>query len=291
MLDLIKKYLDDLRIRGRSDLTIKNYGLHLRTFASWCNQTDTDYLHLTPHQAKKYRNALYAAGLSPSSINVMVGTVRGFYDFLVQEEKVLGNPILKGLHVQQKPVYPKPLTEQQQRIIKDILDSKPEHIRLAFRVMFVTGIRVGEAARLKPEDISIQQQRVVLTVHHAKGDKSRMVPVTDPEVARELLDYTKTVPEGEPLFRVSKRTLQGHAENIKKRTGIPFTVHRTRHTFATNLLAAGVRLDVIQRVMGHSDISTTRRYAETSTRDILAIAEPIKPDLMMQTAATKPANS
>ncbi len=208
----------------------------------------------------------------------MIGTVRGFYDFLVQEEKIFGNPVLKSLHVQQKPTYPKPLTEDQQRIIKNILDSKPEHIRLAFRIMLTTGIRVGEAARLTGQDIGIQQKRVVLSVRHAKRDKSRMVPVTDPEVARELLDYMKSVPEGEPLFRVSKRTLQGHAQNIARRSGIPFTAHQTRHTFATALLAKGIRLDVIQRVMGHADISTTRRYAETSTRDILTIAEPIELD-------------
>jgi integrase len=82
----------------------------------------------------------------------------------------------------------------------------------------------------------------------------------------------KEVPDEEPLFRVAKRTLQGHAERIKKNTGINFYSHRARHTFATNLLAKDTRLDVIQRVMGHADISTTRKYAETLNQDILSIA-------------------
>jgi alanyl-tRNA synthetase len=59
------------------------------------------------------------------------------------------------------------------------------------------------------------------------------------------------------------------------RTGIQFYPHRLRHTFATELLAKDTRLDVIQRVMGHADISTTRKYAETQNQDILNIAEPV----------------
>lgn len=49
-----------------------------------------------------------------------------------------------------------------------------------------------------------------------------------------------------------------------------------RHTFATELLSKDTRLDVIQRVMGHADISTTGKYAETLNRDILDIVEPIR---------------
>ena len=57
-----------------------------------------------------------------------------------------------------------------------------------------------------------------------------------------------------------------------------FYSHRARHTFATTLLAQDTRLDIIQRVMGHADISTTRKYAETLNQDILSIAEPINID-------------
>ena len=99
--------------------------------------------------------------------------------------------------------------------------------------------------------------------------------MVDAATAQELYEYIKDVPDGEPVFRVSRRTLQDHARRIQKRTGIHFYAHRLRHTFATELLAKDTRLDVIQRVMGHADISTTRKYAETLNQDILNIAEPI----------------
>ncbi|MGI6569876.1 MAG: tyrosine-type recombinase/integrase [Caldicoprobacterales bacterium] len=289
MLTTIKDFLLDLEIKGRADNTITNYDLHLRTYYSWCMQTGTDYLKITPRQAKHYRDALYAAGLSGKSINTMMGTLRTFYEYLMEEEQVQGNPILKNLRVREEPKFPAPLNDEEQHILQETLESKEQHINLAFQTMLTTGIRVGEAAKLTRKDIWLDNNRVVLFIRKAKGGKSRTVPVIDPEVALQLYEYAKEIPDGDPLFRVAKRTLQGHAERIKKNTGINFYSHRTRHTFATTLLAKDTRLDVIQRVMGHADISTTRKYAETLNQDILSIAEPIniKADASKESESTQ----
>lgn len=275
MLKTIQAFLQDLEIKGRSHNTIYNYKLHLRTFYSWCQQTGTDFLTLRPIQAKHYRDALYSAGLSGKTINTMIGTLRTFYEYLMEEELVPGNPILKNLRVREKPRFPMPLSKEEKAIILAILEEKEIHIKLAFKTILATGLRVGEAAALTAKDIRIEDNRVILFIRNAKGGKSRKVPVVDAATAQELYEYIKDVPDGEPVFRVSRRTLQDHARRIQKRTGIHFYTHRLRHTFATELLAKDTRLDVIQRVMGHADISTTRKYAETLSQDILNIAEPI----------------
>lgn len=276
MLKTIGSFLQDLEIKGRSSNTIYNYQLQLRTFYSWCQQTETDFLALRPIQAKHYRDALYSASLSGKTINTMIGTLRTFYEYLMEEELIPGNPILKNLRVRERPKFPNPLTEEEKPIILGILEEKEIHIQLAFKTMLATGLRVGEVASLTLQDIEIEDNRVILFIKNAKGGKPRKVPVIDPVTAKELYEYIKDVPKDEPIFRVSRRTLQDHARRIQKRTGIHFYVHRLRHTFATELLAKDTRLDVIQRVMGHADISTTRKYAETLNQDILNIAEPIK---------------
>ena len=277
MKKAIQGFIKELEIKGRSKHTIYNYSIHLRYFHSWCLQTGTDFISLRPQQAKKYRDALYDYGLSGKTINTMIGTLRTFYEYLMEQELVQGNPILKNLRVREKPTFPNPLNDGERHIILSIIEEKEEHIRLAFKTILYTGIRVGEAANLTKKDITLEDDRVVLIVKEAKGGKTRRVPVIDADTAMELYRYSLDVPDGKPLFRVSKRTLQDHARRIKKRTGIPFYPHRLRHTFATDLLAQDTRLDVIQRVMGHSDISTTRKYAETLSQDILDIAEPIEP--------------
>ncbi|MGI6570023.1 MAG: Fic family protein [Caldicoprobacterales bacterium] len=247
MLQTIQSFLLDLEIKGRADNTIKNYQLQLRTFYSWCTQTDTDYLSLTPRQAKHYRDALYSTGLSGKTINTMIGTLRTFYEYLMEEELVQGNPILKNLRIREEPRYPAPLNEEEKHIVLEALESKEQHINLAFKTMLATGIRVGEAAKLTRKDIRLDSKRVVLFIRKAKGGKSRMVPIINREVALQLYEYSKEIPEGEPLFRVTKRTIQGHAERIKKNTGVNFYSHRARHTYATSLLAKDTRLDIIQR--------------------------------------------
>lgn len=279
MLQTIDLFLLDLQIKGRAENTVKNYKIQLHTFCSWCMQTDTDYLSLTPRQAKNYRDALYSTGLIGKTINTMMGTLRTFYEYLMEEERIQGNPILKNLRVREEPRYPSPLNEYEQHIIMESLESKEDYIRLAFKTMLATGIRVSEAAKLTREDIRLEHGRVVLFIKKAKGGKSRKAPVVSAETAKELYSYAQGVPEGEPLFRVAGRTLQGHAERLKNNTGIHFYSHRLRHTYATELLARDIRLDVIQRVMGHADISTTRKYAETLNQDILSIAEPINTEV------------
>lgn len=276
MKKAIDGFIKELKIKGRSKHTIYNYSIHLRYFHSWCLQTDTDFISLRPQQAKKYRDALYDYGLSGKTINTMIGTLRTFYEFLMKQELVQGNPILKNLRVREKPTFPNPLNDEEKYIILSILEEKDEHIRLAFKTILYTGLRVGEASSLTKRDVTLEDEKVVLLIREGKGGKFRKVPVVDVDTAKELYHYSRDVPDGEPLFRVSKRTLQDHARRIKKRTGIPFYPHRLRHTFATDLLAKDVRLDVIQRIMGHADISTTRKYAETLSQDILDIAEPIE---------------
>ncbi len=247
MLQTIQSFLLDFEIKGRADNTIKNYQLQLRTFNSWCTQTNTDFLLLTPRQAKHYRDALYSTGLSGKTINTMIGTLRTFYEYLMEEELVQGNPILKNLRIREEPRYPAPLNEEEKHIVLEALESKEQHINLAFKTMLATGIRVGEAAKLTRKDIRLDSKRVVLFIRKAKGGKSRMVPIINREVALQLYEYSKEIPEGEPLFRVTKRTIQGHAERIKKNTGVNFYSHRARHTYATSLLAKDTRLDIIQR--------------------------------------------
>ncbi|MEW6230472.1 MAG: site-specific integrase, partial [Bacillota bacterium] len=141
-----------------------------------------------------------------------------------------------------------------------------------FRTMLAAGLRVSEVADLKPSDVILERGMVFLHVRHGKGDKERLAPVTNAEVARELLELAKER-QGQPgLFGVTAGTLKVHAHNLRKATGVDFHAHRLRHTLATRLLAQGIPIDVVQKVLGHADISTTRRYAETMPEALFRVA-------------------
>lgn len=270
---LIADYLTELKLSGKSINTVEAYGYHLERFAVWCEENGIDFRQVNGKESKAFRNHLVERGLAPKTVNTILGAVKSFYDFCCEEGVVKGNPlIMKRLRVAEEKRQPDFLTEAEANRVLASLAKLPGHVNLAFRTMLAAGLRVSEAANLKPQDVILERGMVFLHVRHGKGDKERMAPVTDATVAKELLELA-AAREGQPtLFGVTAGTLKVHAHNVKKATGIDFHAHRMRHTLATRLLAQGTPIDVVQKVLGHADISTTRRYAETMPEALFRVA-------------------
>ncbi|KAA5549972.1 site-specific integrase, partial [Acinetobacter baumannii] len=79
----------------------------------------------------------------------------------------------------------------------------------------------------------------------------------------------------EPAFRCSSRTLQRHATNFAQKTGIEFSCHVLRHTFATRLLERGISIEHIQKLLGHRTASMTRHYTQNAYTNFDDIAPKI----------------
>jgi integrase len=182
---------------------------------------------------------------------------------LLDEEIVKGNPFVsKKLRVKEPDKKPAFLTEEELKKVNEAMERLPKHVRLAFETMLWTGLRVSEVAGLTGEDVIQEEGKVFLRVRAGKGAKERLVPVLDRNLALDLLRLSKE--RGKlPLFGVSAGTLKDYAYKVKRASGVNFHSHRLRHTLATRLLAKGVRIDVVQKILGHASINTTRRYAET----------------------------
>ena len=270
---MVERYIKELEISSASKYTVINYRKHLEKFQAWCENTGAEFLALDVKQAREFRNYLVDQGLAPKTINTILGAVKAFYDFLIEEEAVTGNPILmKRLHVKEEKRKPDFLPEADLQKVTDYLNNLPDHVALAFRTMLAAGLRVSEAAALTPEDVIMQNGSVFLRVRHGKGDKERYAPVTDAATAKELVRLAKETDKNLPLFKISVGTLKVYAWRIKQETGIEFHAHRMRHTLATRLLAEGTPLDVVQKVLGHENISTTRKYAETMPEALFRVA-------------------
>jgi len=228
-------------------------------------------------ESRAFRNWLVSQGLKPASVNAAISAVKSFYDFLIEEEEVKGNPIIsRRLRVAEEKGLPSFLTEAEEEKVLAYMESLPYHVGLAFRTMLATGLRVSEAANLKPEDVLAQQGGVFIRVKHGKGNKERLAPVIDADVARELIAFAQTKQPGDNLFGVQAGTFKWHAHEIQEATGVDFHSHRLRHTFATRLLAQGVPIDVVQEVLGHSNINTTRKYAKTAPEKVFQLAAKIE---------------
>jgi len=249
----------------------------LEKFARFCEESGCDFRTINGKESRAFRNWLVELGLKPASINAIIAATKSFYDFLAEEEVVKGNPIIsRRLRVAEERGLPGFLTKAEEKKVLAHLANLPCHIGLAFKTMLVSGLRVSEAAALKTEDVLVQQGGVFLAVKHGKGDKGRLVPVTNRDVARELLTFAQKKAQGDKLFGVTDSTLKWYAQAIRQATGVDFHSHRCRHTLATRLLAQGVPIDVVQMVLGHQNINTTRRYAKTAPEKLCRLAAKVE---------------
>jgi len=273
---MIDQYLADLQAKGKSIHTISSYTKHLDKFSNWLELQGLDYTQVNGKESKAFRNYLVSLGLAPKTVNCILGAVKSFYNFLCEEGMVKGNPIImRRLRVAEPKHNPDFLTDDELAKVKSAMDKLPYHIKLAFMTMLHAGLRVSEVANLSPDDVFVDNNSVFVKVRHGKGNKDRIAPVTDVIVAKDLIELAKNRYNQAKLFGVSAGTLKVYAYNIKKISGVNFHCHRMRHTLATKLLAQGQPIDVVQKVLGHVDISTTRRYAETMPEAIYKVAAKI----------------
>jgi integrase/recombinase XerD len=140
---------------------------------------------------------------------------------------------------------------------------------LLIKTLFQTGARVSEFVNIKVEDIFFEEQMILIT--KAKGGKSRYVPIL-PELAQELRTHLGQRTMGY-VFETNRATCYSprRIQYIVKETADQAEItkrvypHLLRHSVATTLLERGMRIEQIQKFLGHSKLETTQLYAESST--------------------------
>lgn len=151
------------------------------------------------------------------------------------------------------------------------------------RMLYSTGLRMGELVKLKPSDID--SHRMVVRVQQGKGKKDRYTILTQAMLA-QLRDYWRGYRPRVYLFEgrtpgqaISGRTVQQVFKKCMKKAGIrrQVGVHVLRHCFATHLLDAGVDTLTIKSMMGHVNLSTTARYIHVQNKRLEKV-----PDLLSQ---------
>ncbi len=135
--------------------------------------------------------------------------------------------------------------------------------RAIVETLLGTGIRVAEFSALRPDDLDVERSR--LTIANGKGSKRRTVYL--PEAANAaLLRAWRYGPLPQP------RTAQRHLARLARRAHIarPCSPHVLRHTFAVETLSAGVSIETLRQMLGHSHLSITAVYLNLSPDRALA---------------------
>lgn len=145
---------------------------------------------------------------------------------------------------------PRPIERTHYEAVYPHLDPR---MQAAQMVLLGAGLRWGELARLKEDDIEGRS----FIIRKTKRRKGRQIPVSQPcvDAARKLLDLGGVKPDNGNAFREAIR-LACEKAGVAKR----YTAYGLRHTYATTCIRNGIDLPTLQARMGHADIKTTQKY-------------------------------
>jgi site-specific recombinase XerD len=265
----IINYRRFLKRRNCSQHTVKNYMSSLRQFVLWLDLPIEQVTHKT---VLSFIDYLLDKRLKPKTINCYLNSIRGFYQYLIEEEHVkMSHPVKPGYSLRLSRPLPRYLKDEDVLKLFTVINSKRD--RAMFMLMLRCGLRVEEVATLTLAALDLARSQ--LFVYHGKGAKDRVVYLSN-DAHKALVQYLKIRPSSRAkrVFVVEKGRFKGKPLKVRgiqhrmqlyaQKTGLQVCCHQLRHTMATQLLNADADLVTIQDLLGHTRIKTTQRYCRVS---------------------------
>ncbi len=203
------------------------------------------------------------------TISRKINSLKTFFKFLFVEGKIQSNPALAVKHPKYTVSPPKILSRLEYLALRDVARS---NLRLytIVEILLQTGIRIGELARLKIENINLEKNKKSIIIEKYGNNKKREIEIND-ICEKAIKNYLKARPEpkeGINSFFVTKNGNKLLVRNIRtsitrafEKAGIKdATVNDIRNTFIVHQLRSGMPLELVSQISGHKRLTSTKRY-------------------------------
>jgi len=285
----MEKWVDFLKNEKQaSSHTIKAYQRDLSDFIGFCQSylgyelTKEDLEGFGAITFRSWLAELAKQGKKRTSIARHLSVVKSFFSFL-ERNGLAKNPIVHSIRTPKLPkALPKPLSAPDAMDLTALAAEQGDWVSLRDHALFVLlygcGLRISEALSLRG-DLTLSDPTLII---QGKGKKQRLVPVL-PKVREALRAYRNACPlhleaagsffKGKRGGDLGARAVQKSMEALRRRLNLPETAtpHSLRHSYATHLLSSGADLRTIQELLGHASLSTTQKYTEIETDQLLEV--------------------
>ncbi|MFH1290446.1 MAG: site-specific tyrosine recombinase/integron integrase [Nanoarchaeota archaeon] len=265
-MEALNKLKTELKVRGFSPLTVRNYTFFVDKFLQKTGKKAED---LNEDDVKAYLSEMFDSK-SKNTIMLAAASLKFFFNEVLKKE-FANIPLPK-----KEKKLPEVLTKEEVRKLIDSTDTVKS--RLIVSLLYSTGLRVSELVNLKVSEINLNDKTG--WVRKGKGSKDRLFVMSE-QLAEEFKDYFSTKgKDNEYVFSKSKplttRNIQKIIKGAKERANIEkkTTPHTLRHSFATHLLEQGIDIRIIQTMLGHSSLSTTQVYTHVSSEQLKKVKNP-----------------
>lgn len=292
----ITEYMDHCMYRKRLDAkTLKAYHIDLKQYESFSSNSpllfSRDMLeHYITHLHKNYKS---------KTVKRKIASLKAFFHHLVYREILEENPFNKlETRFREAQLLPKTIPLHSIQAFLNILYLEKSLAKTEYQyhccirdiavmeLLFATGMRISELCSLTPSSIDLTNNTVLI---FGKGAKERILQICNPDVISALTTYQETFKDdiaASGYFfvnrlhkKLSDQSVRFMINHYAQLSGLEqhITPHMFRHSFATLLLEQDVDIRYIQKILGHSSISTTEIYTHVSNakqKDILAHKHP-----------------
>jgi integrase/recombinase XerD len=275
--DVLKEFLFEIKIRNYTPKTQKGYKNNNALFHNWLSNEYkiVELEEVTQMHVKQYITYLQKKGRKPTYINGILKNIRSFYEYCVGEGYCAKSICKQVKWVKERKVVIKTFTDNE---IKEMLNYYKGNDYLAIRnkciiaMLVDTGIRNFELCTLKVNYLGETTIKIL-----GKGDKERYVYIS-PMLKKFLIRYERVKDmyfknhnlkydnyflsyRGNPLTTEAvERVVKLCGQNIDRE--IRISPHTIRHYFAQSQLQNGLDVYSLSRLLGHENISITKRYLQ-----------------------------
>ena len=259
---LIKKMKEDINMRNFSKYTYDSYLGKTRDIMRYYGEKQLE--EVTTEELREFllKYLKEERKLSDRSINYYNSVIRFIYEVVL--DKLLNKKQLP-MRKQKKTVY-KVLTKEELSAFFNVCDNFK--FKTIFMLVYGSGLRIGEVANLRVEDIDSKNMRIF--VREGKGNKERytILPKQSLEMLREYWrKYRQNKRRGRIFLSetgkaITVGVIREHFRKYRRKAKIneKATLHTLRHNFATDLIERGATLIQVKELMGHSNIRSTMAY-------------------------------
>ena len=257
----------------------------LAKFVMWfetANQEPFDLKRVTVQDVADFRDHLRdVRHQAVASVNRALVSIRRFLGHLVQSGSLPGNPGDAVKELKRMPAVPTGLSVAETRkVLREVEIRGDVRGKAVLSLMLFGGLRVSDVVTLELQDVEIQERSGRLICRRGKGNKLRVVPLCL-QARRALTDYLATRPpvETDHVFvgergALTENGIRGICEKYSAVSGVEFTPHTLRHTFAHRYLHQS-RNDLVglAQILGHENLNTTSLYTKRKEDELQQAVE------------------
>lgn len=264
----VERYLHDLYCRNCRPNTIRSNGTAIILFLGFLKATGHKHLEtVTRDDVSAFIEHEQDRGLTANTVSTRLRALYAFFHFLIDHDVIHPDVLKRKMRIKVPDALPRAIDPEDIKQLLAVIN-KPRD-RALILTLLRTGIRIGELLNTKLRDLNLKDKcieifeaqknrvgRVVYLSDDACGALRKWLKLKNPQIEYLFYGYG-----GRPLSYVAARQIFNQYLNKASLSHKGYTLHCLRHTYATELLNAGMHLECLQALLGHHSIEMTRRYA------------------------------